>query len=145
MQMEPEGLRGWHCNNPGMDEELIVLGPGEGRRYELGVMNGVFKADGVETGDRYSVSEWTVQAGQGGPGAHSHEANEEIFLVTDGTMSFLLGEEWIDAPVGTFIRIPAGMAHDFANRSDAPATAFNVFIPGGFEEPFREWYLSQAT
>ena len=32
-----------------------------------------------------------------------------------------------------------GEGHDFANRTSEPATAFNVFVPGGFEEPFRGW------
>ena len=62
-----------------------------------------------------------------------------VATVLDGTMSFLVGDEWVDAPEGTFIRIPAGVTHDFANRTDAPAMAFNLFIPGGFEASFREW------
>ena len=119
--------------------EPIVLPPGESRAYELSPMRGVFKADGPETSDRYCVSEWTVEPGHPGPGPHHHEANDEIFLVTEGTMTFLLGDEWIEAATGTFLRIPAGVTHDFENRSDQPATAFNVFIPGGFEAPFRAW------
>jgi mannose-6-phosphate isomerase-like protein (cupin superfamily) len=102
-------------------------------------MRGVFKADGEETGDRYCVSEWSVEPHGTGPGPHSHEENDEIFVVTEGTMAFLAGEDWIDAPSGTFLRIPAGMTHDFENRTDEPATAFNVFIPGGFEAPFKSW------
>ena len=122
-----------------MNKELIVLSPGAGRAYEIGPMRGVFKADGEETGDRYCVSEWSVEPHQEGPGAHHHDENEELFLVTEGTMAFRAGDEWIDAPAGTFIRIPAGMTHDFANRTDEPARAFNVFIPGGFEAPFSSW------
>lgn len=117
----------------------IVLPPGAGRAYELGPLRGVFKADGPETDDRYCVSEWSVEPGKAGPGPHHHEANEELFLVTEGTLSFLVGEQWIDAPRGTFLRVPAGVTHDFANRTAEPATAFNVFVPGGFEAPFREW------
>jgi quercetin dioxygenase-like cupin family protein len=116
--------------------EVIVLGPGAGRAYEWGAMRGVFKADGEETGDAYCVSEWSVLPGGEGPGPHSHPLNVELFVVTEGTMSFLAGDEWIDAPAGTFLRIPAGVTHDFANRTDAPATAFNVFVPGGFEAMF---------
>ena len=117
--------------------DVIVLGRGAGREYAFGAMRGVFKADGAETGDAYCVSEWSVAPGGAGPGAHSHPENVELFLVTEGTMSFLVGEDWIDAPAGTFLRIPAGVTHDFANRTDAPATAFNVFIPGGFERLFQ--------
>jgi mannose-6-phosphate isomerase-like protein (cupin superfamily) len=131
--------------NQGMSEETIILAPGAGRAYDLGPMRGVFKADGPETGDRYCVSEWSVEPGGEGPGPHHHEANEELFLVTEGTMSFRVADDWIDAPAGTFIRIPAGVTHDFANRSGEPATAFNVFIPGGFEAPFRGWVRAAAA
>jgi mannose-6-phosphate isomerase-like protein (cupin superfamily) len=124
----------------GAAHDVIVLGPGEGRAYEWGAMRGVFKADGEETGDAYSVSEWSVLPGGDGPGPHSHPENVELFVVTEGTMSFLAGDEWIDAPAGTFLRIPAGVTHDFANRTDAPATAFNVFVPGGFEAMFAAGY-----
>lgn len=121
-----------------MTDQPIVLTPGAGRAYDLGAMRGVFKADGPETGDRYCVSEWTVQPGCDGPGPHHHDANEELFLVTEGTMTFLVGSEHVEAPRGTFVRVPAGVTHDFANHGGEPATAFNVFIPGGFEAAWRE-------
>jgi mannose-6-phosphate isomerase-like protein (cupin superfamily) len=114
-------------------DDAIFLGPGEGRFYDVKPMESVFKADGDETDDRYAVSEWWVEPRSPGPGAHSHAANEELFYVLEGTMSFLVGSEWVDAPAGSFLRIPAGMTHDFENRSDSRAGVLNVFIPGGFE------------
>ena len=114
-------------------DDVIVLPPGAGRAYDVGPMHSVFKADGVETGERYSVSEWWVEARQPGPGPHSHEAHEELFYVLEGTMTFLVGAEWVEAPRGSFLRIPAGTTHDFENRSEARAGVLNVFIPGGFE------------
>jgi mannose-6-phosphate isomerase-like protein (cupin superfamily) len=122
-----------------MNTQPIILPPGGGRAYELGPMRGVFKADGPETEDRYCASEWSVEPGEHGPGPHVHDANEEVFLVTAGTMWFLVDEAWFEARTGTFVRIPAGVTHDFENRGDELAVAFNVFIPGGFEAPFREW------
>ncbi len=111
----------------------VVLSPGEGRIYWMPTMRAVFKADGEETANRYSVSEWWLEPGSDGPGSHSHEANDEIFWVIEGTPSLLVGGEWIDAPAGSCIVIPAGVTHDFANRTQALAGLFNVFIPGGFE------------
>lgn len=125
-----------------MTDEPIILEPGAGRAYEIGPMRGVFKADGPETDDRYCVSEWSLEPGAPGPGPHHHEHNVELFLVTEGTMAFLIGESWIDAPRGTFLRVPAGVTHDFENHTDQRATAFNVFIPGGFEAPFASWVSS---
>jgi mannose-6-phosphate isomerase-like protein (cupin superfamily) len=121
------------------DDDPIILAPGAGRAYEIGPMRGVFKADGEETGDRYCVSEWSLEPDGAGPGAHSHPDNVELFLVTEGTMTFLVGDEWVDAPAGTFLRVPAGVTHDFANHSSSRATAFNVYIPGGFEASFAGW------
>ena len=115
-------------------QETLFLGPGEGRHYSLGRVSAVFKADNGETDERYSVSEWWLEPRTEGPGAHSHAANDEIFYVIEGVASILAGETWIEAPRGSFIRIPAGVLHDFRNPTDARVGLFNVFIPGGFEQ-----------
>lgn len=87
---------------------VIVLPPGGGRRYACGPMQSVFLADGEETDSRYSVSIWWVDPNRPGPGAHAHEANDELFFVIEGTMTFLVGDRHVDAGAGTFLRIPAG-------------------------------------
>ena len=113
--------------------EVLFLAAGAGRHYQAGPMHAVFKADGDETDGRYCVSEWWLEAGDSGPGPHSHEDNVELFYVIEGTMSFLAGDKWLDASRGSFLRIPSGVTHDFANRGTARAGALNVFLPGGFE------------
>ena len=63
-------------------------------------------------------------------------------------MTFLIGDQHVDAPAGTFLRIPAGMMHDFENKTALPAGALNVFIPGGFESNMPaivEWYRAQKA
>jgi quercetin dioxygenase-like cupin family protein len=112
----------------------VVLEPGDGRRYEMGAMQAVFKADGEETGRAYSISEWYVAPGAPGPGAHSHEANDDIFYVLEGTATILVDDDWIEAPAGSFVCAPAGSRHDFANRTQAPMRLLNIFVPGGFED-----------
>jgi mannose-6-phosphate isomerase-like protein (cupin superfamily) len=113
--------------------DALILAQGQGRTYDCGTMTAVFKADENETDGRYSISEWFLEPNSGGPGAHLHEANDEVFYVIEGTVSFLVGEKWVDADRGTFLRIPAGTFHDFANRTDNKAAALKFFIPGGFE------------
>lgn len=132
----------------GLPGGVIVLHPGEGRRYPCGPMQAAFLADGDETGSRYSVSIWWVDPRKPGPGAHSHEENEELFFVIEGTMTFLVGDRYVDAPAGTFLRIPARVAHDFENRTDQRAGALNVFIPGGFEQNMDaivEWFRAHPS
>jgi len=44
-------------------------------------------------------------------------------------MSFLIGDRWIDAPKGSFVLAPAGMTHDFQNRSSERAGVLNFLFP----------------
>jgi len=66
----------------------------------MGRISAVFKADGPETESRYSVSEWWLEPCTQGPGAHSH-AEDDLFYVIEGTMSVLVGEEWVEAAKGS--------------------------------------------
>src|ERR1700682_3539480 len=111
----------------------IVLAAGEGRTYPMGRLAAVFKADGAESAGLYSISEWWLEPRTPGPGAHSHP-EDDVFYVIEGTVSFLVGGEWIDAPKGSFVLIPGGLTHDFENRSSARAGALNFSAPGDFEQ-----------
>lgn len=111
----------------------ICLGPAEGRSYPMGRIAAVFKADRDESDGRYSISEWWLDPHTQGPGPHSH-AEDDVFYVIEGTMSFLISDRWSDAPKGSFVLAPAGLTHDFQNRSDARAGVLNFSVPGGFEE-----------
>jgi mannose-6-phosphate isomerase-like protein (cupin superfamily) len=100
----------------------------------MGFMRATFKADGEETAERDSVSEWWMEPRKAGPGAHHLEHNDEVFYVLEGTASILIGDRWVDVGKGSFVRIPAGVTHDFENRSDQRMGLLNFFIPGGFEQ-----------
>jgi mannose-6-phosphate isomerase-like protein (cupin superfamily) len=111
----------------------IYLKPGEGRSYPMGRISALFKADGKETAGRYSISEWWLDPHTQGPGAHNHD-EDDIFYVIEGVMSFLIGDEWSHAAKGSFVLVPAGVTHDFENRSDAKAGVLNFSVPGNFEQ-----------
>jgi len=115
------------------DRAALFLGPGEGRVYPMGRISALFKADGSETARQYSISEWWIEPNTQGPGAHSHP-EDDVFYVLEGTMSFLLGERWVDAPQGSFVLAPGGMTHDFENRGTVRAGALNFSAPGDFEQ-----------
>lgn len=130
-------------DRPALPARAVVLGPGEGRGYEMPTMRAVFKADGVESGGRFSASEWWLAPDSAGPGPHSHADNDEVFYVTEGTVSIRVGDIWVEAEQGAFVLIPAGVTHDFKNRSDRRAGLFNVFLAGTFERDMPaivEWY-----
>ncbi|EKT3958377.1 cupin domain-containing protein [Flavobacterium psychrophilum] len=113
--------------------DTIILKTGEGRTYNCGTMTAIFKADENETNQKYSVSEWWLEPNSDGSGAHSHDDNDEVFYVLEGTISFLVGDKWIDADKGTFLRIPAKTIHDYKNNTNKKSGVLNFFFPGGFE------------
>lgn len=115
------------------EKDALILNAGEGRVYNCGNMTAIFKADENETAEKYSISEWWLAPNSDGPGPHSHDENDEVFYVLEGTPSVLIGDQWIDAAKGAFLRIPAKTTHDFANRTNEKAGMLNFFIPGGFE------------
>jgi mannose-6-phosphate isomerase-like protein (cupin superfamily) len=110
----------------------------------MGRISALFKADGAETAGLYSISEWWLEPNTKGPGPHSHP-EDDVFYVLEGTMSFFLGDRWIDAPKGSFVLAPGGMTHDFENRGTVRAGALNISAPGNFEEAMpgiSEWFLN---
>ena len=90
-----------------------------------------------------AVFQWWMEPNTKGNGAHSRDDGNEIFYVLEGTMSFLIGEDWQEAGKGSFIYAPAGIQHDFENRSTEKAGVLNIFAPGAFEENMPkivEWF-----
>lgn len=125
-----------------MTRKPIVLGPGEGRSYPMGRISALFKADGQETAGSYSISEWWLEPHTQGPGPHSHP-EDDVFYVIEGTMSILVGDQWIDASKGSFVLAPGGTTHDFQNRSAFRAGILNFSTPGNFEPEMpgiAEWF-----
>ena len=125
----------------------IVLPTGKGRAYPAGDVRVVFKADGDETRNRYAISEWWLEPYTKGPGAHEHD-EDDVNYVLEGTMSFFVGNRWIDAPAGTLVIAPGGTPHDFENRTGKRAGFLNFKTPGEFEPDvsggIAEWFRTRS-
>ena len=124
----------------------VVLGPGEGRAYPMGRLSAVFKADGEETRQGYSISEWWLDAHTKGPGPHSHP-EDDVFYVLAGTMNVMVGTEWIEASTGSFVLVPGNVTHDFENRGSERAGMLNVSAPGNFEQNMpgiAQWFVERS-
>ena len=107
----------------------IVLGVGEGR--ELLSPSGLaqrLKAGAVDTGGAYSLWESVTLPGEG-PGPHIHHNQEEAFYILDGELEMLLGERTFAAAGGSFILVPRGTVHGFANHGSRPVRLLTIFSP----------------
>jgi mannose-6-phosphate isomerase-like protein (cupin superfamily) len=112
----------------------------------MGRLEAVFKADGVESAGRYSISEWWLEPHTAGPGPHAHP-EDDVFYVLEGTFTFQVGDRRFEASKGTFVLAPGGVTHDFANPGDVRAGFLNISVPGDFEPDMpgiRDWFLDRS-
>ncbi len=118
--------------------EPVFHPPGAGEVHAMGPNEIAIKATSEDTAGGFFLSESTIAAGFPGPPPHVHDRLHDMFYVLEGTLTVRLGEEEREAPPGTFVCVPPGTVHTFANRGDAPVRFLNFNIPGGWEDYMRE-------
>jgi mannose-6-phosphate isomerase-like protein (cupin superfamily) len=118
--------------------DAVVLLPGQGERIEAGAITTTMKATADTTGGAFSMSEGTIPAGTSGPPPHAHRQTTDTYYVLEGTLRVTIGDRELDAPVGSYILVPPGVVHTFANTSAEPARILNINAPGGWEHYLRE-------
>lgn len=92
---------------------------------------------GARTAGAYSTLEYTVAPGEGSS-THTHQREDETWYMLDGTLRWQLEDRTVDAQRGSFIHLPRGLPHSFANVSDKPARMLVSCVPAGFEDYFLE-------
>jgi mannose-6-phosphate isomerase-like protein (cupin superfamily) len=105
----------------------IVVPPGEGHV----VGNVEFLARTADT-PRFNFSIIEIAAGRVLE-AHVHDEEDDAFLIMEGEMTFVFGDEEAAAPPGTFVLVPPGVEHGFRNDGDVPVRMLNIHAPAGFD------------
>jgi mannose-6-phosphate isomerase-like protein (cupin superfamily) len=118
--------------------DAVILRPGEGERIAAGASNAVMKATAETTGGAFSISEATFPAGMNGPPPHAHRYTTDTFYVLEGTLHMTVGDREIDASAGSYILVPPGVVHTFANTSEELVRFLNINSPGWLEEYLRD-------
>jgi len=116
----------------------VILRPDEGEHIAVGTSTAIMKATAETTCGALSVSEATFPAGMNGPPPHTHRHTTDTFYVLEGTLHMTLGDHEIDASAGSYILVPPGVVHTFANISEEPVRFLNISAPGGLENYLRE-------
>jgi mannose-6-phosphate isomerase-like protein (cupin superfamily) len=91
-----------------------------------------------ETGGAVGAIEFLAPRSFTGPPPHVHRRMHDVAIVLEGTMTFELGEETGTAGPGELLPARRGVAHTFSNPSDSPLRVLNFYVPGGFEQFFRD-------
>ena len=105
----------------------IVVPPGRGHR----VGNVEFLARTVDT-QRFTFGIIEIAPGRVLE-AHVHADEDDAFYITEGEMTFVFGDEEVQAPPGTFVLAPPGVEHGFRNDTDLPVRMLNIHAPAGFD------------
>jgi len=109
-------------------DHAVIVPPGGGVRFGNVEFLGL-----SEHTPRVNVSVITMAPNREGPGSHVHQAEDDVFYVLDGELTFLLADGDVAAPAGTFVLVPPGVEHTFANRTAEPVRVLNIHAPAGFD------------
>ena len=104
-----------------------ALKAGEGWVYRFGV-DFTVKASEVREGSGAAFLEYTTRRGEEPPN-HTHQTEDEMFYVLEGTIIFKCGEESFDLKKGDFIFLPHGVEHGYTIRSEDPVQLLVVTAP----------------
>lgn len=116
----------------------IVLEPGGGKHLFIGTSQITIKAVGADTHGHVSLFQFSQEPGGFGPEPHIHREREELFYVLEGEVDILVGERTVKSSHGTFVLVPRGMPHTFANRGTVRAKLLIMFCPAGDREKYFE-------
>jgi mannose-6-phosphate isomerase-like protein (cupin superfamily) len=112
--------------------DVIVLGPGEGERLQLGESTATIKVGR----DQLAVFELELGSDFPHPPAHRHPHTLEAFYVLDGQFAVTIDGADSQVPANGCAAVPPGAVH--ASPPGEPLRYLNVFAPGGFEQYVRE-------
>jgi mannose-6-phosphate isomerase-like protein (cupin superfamily) len=96
----------------------------------------VIKASAADTGGAMSLIEITEPPNFEGP-LHVHHREEEGFYILEGSATFQIGDQTIEAKAGDYLLGPRDIPHKFDTGPEGCRMLF-IMTPGGFEDLVRE-------
>jgi mannose-6-phosphate isomerase-like protein (cupin superfamily) len=113
--------------------------PADGSEHvEIGGLGIVWKIEGAEAGERFSVVHHPLAPRALAAPLHRHTREDEYSYVLEGTLGALLGDDVVTAGPGTWVFKPRNQWHTFWNAGDTPCEIIEIISPAGFENFFRE-------
>lgn len=113
--------------------QALIHAPGTGLDYLVWGDRYSFKTTAAQSDGKHTVFEMTVNPGSGTP-PHIHHGEDEMFCVLEGELSLWCGDQKVNGTPGSFVAVPRGTVHRWANESGSPARVMVILVPGGFDE-----------
>jgi mannose-6-phosphate isomerase-like protein (cupin superfamily) len=118
---------------PDQARQLVVVTPED--RRPLGNIEFIARSEHTP---HFNLAIITKDPHTEGPDPHTHREEDDSFLILEGEVTFTVEGEDVVAEAGTFVLVPPGIEHTFANRSDRPAKILNIHAPAGFDRRMLE-------
>src|SRR5512147_1892822 len=77
------------------------------------------------TGRSFDIHEWS---GSGPDYLHVHYADDEAWHILEGTLTFRFADRQVEAPAGTTVFVPAGVAHSYF-EANGPTRYLIILTP----------------
>jgi uncharacterized cupin superfamily protein len=103
-----------------IDTALLTLSPGTGEVLWFLDTRMIIKATASTTNGQIGLVEAVVPPGHSPP-LHIHHADDEIFWIIEGNLTYRCGDETFPAAPGSYVRIPRGVPHTFVIEGDSNA------------------------
>jgi quercetin dioxygenase-like cupin family protein len=116
--------------------EPIVFEETDGEVYDTGAVRLRLLAQSPD--QSIAITDNTVPPGFPGPVRHRYAEMTDIFYVLQGELAFELEGAWRSLGPGSFVSVPPGVVHTFANRGSVPARFLNIYLPSGNEQWVKE-------
>ena len=118
---------------PALAPTAVFHDAGEARWWFDGLA--VIKATAADTGGQLTILEITERPDAQGP-LHVHHTEDEAFWILEGSATFEVGDQTIEARAGDYVFGPRDVPHRYSTGPDGCRMLF-IFTPGGFEELLR--------
>lgn len=112
---------------PGTGSEWYEITPGE--RFTI-------RTSITETDEKYTMLEVLADPRNGVP-LHVHTNAEEHFVILEGNVHLVNGDERLDLQAGDSLTVKRGTPHAWCNISDSIVRMLIIFSPGHMERTFR--------
>lgn len=110
-----------------------LLGPGEGELIEVAGNRITIKA----ASPSQLVCDYSAAPRFPGPPLHVHPGFDETYLVLEGQLDVIVGDECNSLAPGAVAYVSGSVPHTFRNPHPERSRFLSVCSPGGFEEFFR--------
>jgi quercetin dioxygenase-like cupin family protein len=93
------------------------------------------RVTGAESDGRVTVIEGVVH--RGGPPLHVHDEEDEVVVVTEGRLAYLVGDQAGEIGPGGLLWMPRRVPHAIAQAGLEPCRFVTIVTPAGIEDFFR--------